>query len=187
MGKSAKKGSKAKDKTAKVAAGGRTSPAEVKEAPGARGGGQGPVPANLEALKGKAKDAQESLEEARAEAGKFQEQGKVLVDAAKEVYLTALEPYREACRQAGVECEFEGGRAQNKTAMVRFLVEKVEKGIKVTVKGKPDTEETIPFKALKESVSKEAYAYTDKHIGPKVEIGNKGGGLANRLKAALNA
>jgi len=30
-----------------------------------------------------------------------------------------------------------------------------------------------------------AYAYTDKHLGPREEIGNKGGGLSNRLRAAL--
>ncbi len=185
MGKSAKKESKGK--VARVAAGGRTAPAEAKEVHEARGGGQGPVLANLAALKAKAKDAQEGLEGARAEAGKLQEQGKVLVDAAKEVYLKVLEPYRDACQQAGVPCEFEGSRAPNRTAMVRFLVEKAEKGIKVTVKGKPDTEETIPFKALKESVGREAYAYTGRHLGPKEEIGNKGGGLANRLKAVLHA
>lgn len=160
--------------------------AEAKGAEPRKGTGR-EVPAELEALKTKAKDAQEGLEGARAEAGKLQEQGKALVDAAKEVYLEALEPYREACKQAGIPCEFEGGRSQNKTAMVHFLVEKAEKGIKVTLKGKPDTEETIPFKALKESVSREAYAYVDRWVGPREQVGNKGGGLANRLKAVLNA
>jgi hypothetical protein len=30
-----------------------------------------------------------------------------------------------------------------------------------------------------------AYAYTDKHVGPPERIGNKGGGLANRLRAVM--
>lgn len=35
--------------------------------------------------------------------------------------------------------------------------------------------------------AKDAYAYTDKHVGPKEEVGNKGGRLSNRLRAVLNA
>jgi len=38
---------------------------------------------------------------------------------------------------------------------------------------------------LKKSISKAAYAYTDKHLGPKEKIGNKGGSLSNRLRAVL--
>jgi len=41
--------------------------------------------------------------------------------------------------------------------------------------------------ALKESINKAAYAYTDKHIGPREKVGNKGGSLSNRLRAALAA
>jgi hypothetical protein len=43
----------------------------------------------------------------------------------------------------------------------------------------------IPLDTLKESINKAAYAYTDKHLGPKEEIGNKGGSLSNRLRAAM--
>jgi len=55
------------------------------------------------------------------------------------------------------------------------------------VKGRPETEEVIPFAVLKESINKAAYGYTEKHLGPKEKIGNKGGSLSNRLRAVLNA
>jgi len=42
------------------------------------------------------------------------------------------------------------------------------------IKGKPETEEVIPFEVLKKSVNKAAWAYTDKHLGPKEVSGNKG-------------
>jgi len=44
-----------------------------------------------------------------------------------------------------------------------------------------------PPRPLKESINKAAYAYTYKHVGPKEEVGNKGGSLSNRLHAALKA
>ncbi len=36
---------------------------------------------------------------------------------------------------------------------------------------------------LKASINKAAY--TDKHLGPREEIGNRGGSLSNRLRALL--
>jgi len=66
-----------------------------------------------------------------------------------------------------------------------FGLEKRDKGVRVMVKGQPKTEEVIPLAALKESINKAAYAYTEKHLGPKEEIGNKGGSLSNRLRAVL--
>ena len=106
---------------------------------------------------------------------------------AKDAYGTALAPYREACHKVGVECECEGGRSANDSEKVSFLVEKTDKGVSVTVKGQPKTEEVNPHNVLKESINKAAYAYTDKHLGPKEEIVNKGGSLSNRLRAVLNA
>jgi hypothetical protein len=64
-------------------------------------------------------------------------------------------------------------------------VEKVDKGQKVTVKGRPETEEVIPKAKLKVSIGKAANQYTEKHLGPKAVIGNKCGSLSNRLRAAL--
>ncbi|MHC4251726.1 MAG: hypothetical protein ACYS9X_21605 [Planctomycetota bacterium] len=84
-----------------------------------------------------------------------------------------------------MKCEFAGTRAANKTPAVRFLVEKVKDGVKVAIKGRPETEEVIATKALDEPVGKVAFAYTDRWLGPREEIGSKGAGLGNRLRAAL--
>jgi hypothetical protein len=106
---------------------------------------------------------------------------------AKDAYRAALAPYREACRKAGVACEYEGGRSANVSEKVSFLVEKTDKGVRVLVKGRPETEEVIPLADLKASINKAAYAFTEKHIGPREEVGNKGGSLSNRLRAVLQA
>ena len=55
------------------------------------------------------------------------------------------------------------------------------------VKGHPKTEEVIPLAAPKELINKAAYSYTDNHVGPKKEVGNKGGSLSSRLQAVLQA
>jgi hypothetical protein len=47
------------------------------------------------------------------------------------------------------------------------MAKKANKGIRVMVKGKPESEEAVPFAALKASVGKAAYAYTDKHVGAR--------------------
>jgi hypothetical protein len=82
-----------------------------------------------------------------------------------------------------VECEFSGGYLANVSERVSFLVEKVDKGIKVAIKGRPETEEVIPKEVLNQSISGAAYDYTNRTLGPKEEIGNKGGTLSNRLRA----
>jgi len=43
----------------------------------------------------------------------------------------------------------------------------------------------IPLAALKASVNKAAYAYTDKHVSPRERVGNNGGTLGNRLRAVM--
>ncbi|MBI4666441.1 MAG: hypothetical protein HY751_08535 [Nitrospinae bacterium] len=149
-----------------------------------------PVPAKpgndeLEALRRTVLEAKAKLDNAQAEAKKVEENVRQLVAREKDAYLKVLIPYRDACKKAGVECEFGGGRLANVSERVTFLVEKVDKGIKVAIKGRPETEEVIPFAKLKESVTRASYDYTDRHIGPKEETGNKGGGLSNRLRALL--
>lgn len=143
--------------------------------------------AELDALRKPLEAAKGSLEKAQAEAKALAEKARAVVGEAKEAYRTALAPYREACHKAGVACEYEGGRSANVSEKVSFLVEKTDKGVRVMVKGQPKTEEMIPLAALKESINKAAYGYTDKHVGPKEEVGNKGGSLSNRLRAVLNA
>ena len=143
--------------------------------------------AELDALRKPVEAAKGALEKAQAEAKALTEKARAVVAEAKDAYRGALAPYREACHKAGVECEYEGGRSANVSEKVSFLVEKTDKGVRVMVKGQPKTEEVIPLAALKESINKAAYGYTDKHVGPKEEVGNKGGSLSNRLRAALNA
>ncbi len=104
-----------------------------------------------------------------------------------DTHQAALAPCREACHKAGVACEYEGGRSANVSEKVSFLVEKTDKRVRVMVKGRPETEEVIPLATLKESINKAAYAYTDKWVGPREEVGNKGGSLSNRLRPALKA
>ena len=141
--------------------------------------------AEIDALRKPVEAAKGGLEKAQAEAKTLTDKARAVVAEAKDAYRVALAPYREACVKAGVECEYEGGRSANVSEKVSFLVEKTDKGVRVMVKGQPKTEEVIPLAALKESINKAAYAYTDKHVGPKEEVGNKGASLSNRLRAGL--
>jgi hypothetical protein len=159
-----------------------------------KGGGEKPVEKpvpekpgkdEFEALRKTVLEAKEKLDNAQVEAKKVEENVRQLVNREKDAYLKVLVPYRDACKKVGVECEFGGGRLANVSERVAFLVEKVDKGIKVAIKGRPETEDVIPTAKLKESVTKASYDYTDRHIGPKEEIGNKGGGLSNRLRTLL--
>jgi hypothetical protein len=190
--------SKKKSKGGKAAAsgkadGGKAGKAEAAEAKKAKA----PKPekqaepkisqAELDALRKPVEEAKGGLEKAEAEAKAQVEKARAMVAEAKDAYRTALAPYREACRKPGVECEYEGGRSANVSEKVSFLVEKTDKGVRVMVKGQPKTEEVIPLAALKESINKAAYAYTGKWLGPKEEVGNKGGSLSNRLRAVLQA
>lgn len=145
---------------------------------------EAPAP-DLTTLRGPVDQARTALATAEAEAHELTEKARGLLAGAREAYRTALVPYREACRKARVPCEFEGGRGTNVSGKVSFEVEKVAKGIRVQVKGKPETEEVLPLAALKESINKAAYGYCEKHIGPREAVGNKGGSLSNRLRAAL--
>jgi hypothetical protein len=94
---------------------------------------------NLESLRRSVENAQALVEGAKKEAVKLQDQARELMVKAKATYREALAPYRDACRKAGVKCEFTGGRAANVSERVSFLVEKVDKGLKVTVRGSTAT------------------------------------------------
>jgi hypothetical protein len=165
MAKKAKKG----NGKAKVAA----KPEQPKEAGKAKNGEvkqgqeakcQAP---DVDALRKPVLAARANLEAAETEAKAMVQKAEALVDQAKQTYHEALAPYREACRKAGVDCEFEGGRSTNVSPKVSFIVEKADKGIRVMVKGKPESEEIIPLAALKASIRKAAQAFTEKHIGPR--------------------
>lgn len=59
-------------------------------------------------------------------------------------------------------------------------------GTEVAIQGREkDTRETLAAAALKASTMKAAYGYTDKHLGTRDQVGNKGGSLYNRIRAVL--
>jgi hypothetical protein len=151
MARKAKKG----NGKAKVAA----KPEQPKQnAPKAKEAHKAQAP-DLAALRKPVLDANAGLTKAETEAKALVDKGLALLAQAKGAYREALAPYREACRKAGVDCEFEGGRSENVSPKVSFVIERVDKGIRVMVKGKPESEELIPLAALKASVNKAAYAY----------------------------
>jgi len=176
MAKKAKKG----NGKAKVAV--KPELPKLEPKPKAKPKGEAP---DLDALRKPVLDANAGLTKAETEAKALVERGLALITQAKGAYREALTLYRQACRKAGVECEFEGGRSTNVSPKLTFIVEKADKGIRVMVKGKPESEELIPLAALKASIGKAAYAYTDKHVGQRERVGNKGGTLGNRLRAVM--
>ena len=141
---------------------------------------------DLSALEKEAKAAAAALDQAKARAEDLRAKARGLEADANQALRAAVAPYREACRKAGKPCEYAGRRSANVSGQVAFQLEPVDKGIRVAIQGRPETEEVIPAGALKASVNKAAYAYTDRHIGPKREVGNKGGSLSNRLRAAMH-
>ena len=143
--------------------------------------------AEMAELRRTADEAKAVFEKSRNEAAALREKAKGIEAEAKAAFAEAVAPYREACRKAGVTCPYSGHRATNVSERVSFLVEKVDKGLKVAIEGRPETAEVIPTAALEASINKAAYAYTDKHVGPREEVGNKGGSLSNRLRAALTS
>ncbi len=154
----------------------RAKPAAAKKAPPA---------GDLDVLRKSVEVAKTALAVAEAEAHEMTEKARTPMAGAKEAYRRAVTPYRLACRKAQVPCEHEGGRGANVSEKVTFLVEKTDRGVRVAVKGRPDTEEVIPFAVLEESVNKAAYRFVEAHIGPRAEVGNKGGSLSNRLRAVM--
>lgn len=152
---------------------------------GAKRGDTGRTAPDLDALRAAATGAKAGLDEAERKAAELDATARKLRAEAKAALRAAVAPYRDACRTAGLTCEYAAGRALNVSERVSFDVEKVAKGLKVTVKGRPGTEEVIPLAKLKVSIGKAAYDYTDTHLGPRGVVGNKGGSLSNRLRAAL--
>jgi hypothetical protein len=69
------------------------------------------------------------------------------------------------------------------SAVAKFMVSRVPNGVRVIISGLPESEEVIPEQTLKDSVNRAAYAYTEKHCGPRSVVGNKGGGLYNKIRA----
>jgi hypothetical protein len=128
-------------------------PAEPKQESKPKAKPKGEAP-DLDALRKPVLAVKTRLEATEAEAKQLVQEAEALMAQAKQAYHEALTPYRDACRKAGAECEFQGGRSTNVSPKVSFIVEKADKGIRVMVKGKPESEELIPLAALKASIGK---------------------------------
>ena len=139
----------------------------------------------LAKLRKAAENAAKALTAAKEKAQSLEAEAKTLVREAKDRYRNEVAVYREACRAAKVPCEFSGTRRADVSERVTFEVELVDDGVHVAIKGRPETEETIPLDTVKASVNKAAYGYTDRHLGPREKVGNKGGSLGNRLRGVL--
>ncbi len=139
----------------------------------------------LDGLRAAVEAAQAGVDAATKEADRLRARAKAAVTDAKTAYRIAHTAYRDACRRAGVDCEFARGRSENVSPRVSFEVVKVAKGVRVTVRGRPETAEVIPMAKLNVSIGKAALHYCERHIGPPEVVGNKQGSLANRLRTLL--
>jgi len=137
---------------------------KVEPKPKAKPKGETP---DLDSLRKPVLDANAGLTKAETEAKAFLDKALALILTARGQYREAAALYREACRKAGVECELDSTRSANVSPNVTFIVERVDEGIRVMVKGNPETEELIPLATLKASIRKAAQAFTEKHIGPR--------------------
>jgi hypothetical protein len=134
------------------------------------------------------KEVETKLQEKKqtaAQAEELRSKAKEIEQAAKQSYAKVLVPYRAECKRTGAECEFAGGKSGPVAPRVRFLLEKTDSGIRVMIKGRPETEEVILSEALKKSTNKAAWDYVDKHVGPKEVAGNKGAGLGHRMRKLI--
>lgn len=138
----------------------------------------------IKALKDACELAKRELGFAEVAAEESRKQTQERISVAREAFSAALRPYKVACDRVGIECEFRVKRSAV-TERVRFLIEKVEDGICVQIKDRPETSEIMNHKDLKKSVLKMASAYCEKHIGPASEIGAKHAGLYLRIRKAL--
>ena len=179
--KQAKKGTKG----TKAGAAKKGKAAPSKQKPKAKPEGKKAPAADLAALKKTAQDGKDGREKARKEEEELRTRAKEMEAAAKQAYGRAVASYREACRKAGVECEFAGSRAPNVAPAVRVLVEKVKDGVKVAIKGPANSEEVVPTAKLRESIGRAAFDYCERKLGPESQYGKKWAGLSNRFRAVL--
>jgi hypothetical protein len=80
--------------------------------------------------------AQAGVDAATKDADRLRARARATVSEAKIAYRIAHTAYRDACRRAGVDCEFARGRSENVSPRVSFEVVKVAKGVRVTVRGR---------------------------------------------------
>ena len=177
---------KAKPKAAKVKNGEAAPQGKPKEKaePNGKGKAKEKPKTDLTPLRKKAEEGKAGLDKARKEADALRAKAKEMEAAAKKAYAEAVGPYRDACRKAGAKCELPGIKAPSTLPRARFLIERVKGGLKVTIKERPKTEETIPDKTLNESIWRAAREYCARHFGDEW-TGGRARGLGLRFQAAL--
>jgi hypothetical protein len=67
-----------------------------------------------------------------------------------------------------------------------YEIRRVPDGVEVTIRGRRETTEILSLEDLERSVRRAAYAYIERHLGPRKMVGDKGASLAKRLRAALD-
>lgn len=165
---------------------GRTKKAEGKEAEKReRPEGRKEEETDLAALQGPAEQAKSEFDKSKAEVEALRKKASDLEAEARGALRKAVAPYRAACVKAGRECEFGRRKAPAIAPRVRYVLERVKGGIKIAIKGRPESEETIPEKELRESVGKAAQRYMEKWVGDKAAIGNKAAGVSTRFRTML--
>jgi hypothetical protein len=112
----------------------------------------------------------QAIKDAEVKAKELHEEADTMVKYTKIRFHQVLQPCKDACKKASVECEFKAKRGPV-TERVRFIVEKVEGGVKVTIKDRLETAEVLDSKALKKSVMQAAKKYTTQHLGNPGMIG----------------
>ncbi|MHC5057591.1 MAG: hypothetical protein ACYTKD_23190 [Planctomycetota bacterium] len=138
---------------------------------------------DLTPLRKKAEEAKAAFDKARKEAAALRAKAKETEAAAKKAYAEAVGPYRDACRKAGARCDLPAIKAPSTLPRARFLIKRVKGGLKVAVKDRPKTEETIPDKILNDSVWQAAREYCVRHFDEWT--GGRARGLGLRFQAAL--
>jgi len=115
-----------------------------------------------------------------------QSKAKELVDDYMGYFNTVRKPELNRQAKEREEEDMNRKKARRVSNIVRMEVDRVVgKGVRVCIKGKPKTEELIPEEKLGKETMRSAYAYTEKHIGPRLKVGNKGGTLYLKIKAVI--
>jgi hypothetical protein len=184
QGKKTVKGKKVRSATFVAENGKQEAPAKAAPEKPAKKAKVAKPSANLDALRSAAETMQSALKDAEAKADTMRQEADTLVRNARGAFMAALAPYKAACKKSGVTCEFKAKQSPV-AERVHFLVDNADGGVKITIAGRPETEETIETKVLNKSIMKAASGYCEKHLGSKETVGAKYAGLYNRIRKVL--
>jgi len=130
---------------------------------------------DLEALRKAVVDADADWTKAATEAEALVDRGFELTTKALRRYRETVALYSEACRKAGVKCEFPVWPSEGENSNITFFVEKSDDGFHVLMKGKARREDAFGLAFLKASLRRA-------RIGSRAPAGSKVGTVADRLR-----